>query len=213
MNSRSLADQLALANTIIYNVKNHAIIQQKLVEWGYPITKVNQAETLLNSAQLAQQAQQDSYHSKRELERRYQDELSTVRARYSEHRAVAKVIFRNQPDVLSRLLLNQRQPRRQSDWLAQMQAFYQLITEYSKDMQKLGIKAEELAQTQTMLTGLSELRAQRLQCKGDAESATEKRNQLLAELRGWQQEFIQVAKMALKDDPQLLEMLGIAVAA
>jgi hypothetical protein len=212
MNSRSIADQLALINTIIYNVKNYPAIRQKLIEWGYPLQKVDEAEAVLNNTLLTQQDQQKSYRDKQSINRRWRTEMGEVRTRYAEHRAVAKTIFRNQPDELARLRLDQPLPRRQSNWLEQMQAFYQEVGE-SKDMQKLGVKPEELTQTKAMVASLVELRAQRLQCKGSSESATQKRNQALAELTTWRKEFSRVAKMALKDDPQLLEVLGIVVPA
>ncbi|MEM9831773.1 MAG: hypothetical protein AAF944_14125 [Bacteroidota bacterium] len=41
----------------------------------------------------------------------------------------------------------------------------------------------------------------------------QKRNEALAELYTWQPDFSWVAKMALKDNPQLLEVLGIVVSA
>lgn len=212
MNSKSIADQLALINTIIYNVKNYPDIRQKLTEWGYPLQKVDKAEAVLSNTRLVQQAQQKSYRDKQSINRHWQAKVADVRTRYSEHRAVAKTIFRNQPDELERLRLNQPLPRRQSNWLEQMQDFYQELGE-SKEMQKLGIKSEELVQTKAMVASLVELRAQRLQCKGEAESTTQRRNQALAELTTWKQEFVRVAKMALKDDPQLLEVLGIVVPA
>ena len=212
MNSKSIADQLALVNTIIYNVKNYPAIRQKLMDWGYPLQKVDEAEVSLNNTRLVQQAQQKSYRDKQSINRRWTAELTDVRTRYAEHRAVAKTIFRNQPDELERMRLKQPLPRRQSNWLEQMQDFYQELGE-NKEMQKLGIKSDELTQTKAMVASLVELRAQRLQCKGEAESTTQRRNQALAELGTWRKEFIRVAKMALKDDPQLLEVLGIVVPA
>ncbi len=47
--------------------------------------------------------------------------------------------------------------------------------------------------------------------KGEAEDATEKRNKALVELEHICNEIRTIAKYALKDDPQLLEKLGIKV--
>lgn len=45
--------------------------------------------------------------------------------------------------------------------------------------------------------------------KGEAKSATEKRDQCLAKLCGWLSDFRAVAKIALAEDPQRLESLDI----
>ncbi len=45
----------------------------------------------------------------------------------------------------------------------------------------------------------------------DAQSSTQKRNEVLKALNRWVGDFKKVARVALQDDPQLLESLGIMV--
>ncbi|MEL7067883.1 MAG: hypothetical protein AAGN15_04420 [Cyanobacteria bacterium J06581_3] len=45
--------------------------------------------------------------------------------------------------------------------------------------------------------------------KGEAKSATEKRDRHLAKLRSWLSDFRAITKIALAEDPQRLESLGI----
>lgn len=211
MIQRSIASQFASARVMIRNAKNHPVIQQKLAEWGYSQQHMLQGTVALEELEAVQQEQEECYNTKSNIDRNWRTQLASLRKSYAEHRAVAKIVFRHQPELLQRLRLHQPMPRRQPDWVMQTRAFYRVIVSESKEMQKLGIKAEDLTQTQATVNALLNLQEQRLQCKGDAESATQKRNEVRAKLRAWQQEFIRMAKMALKDDPQLLEVLGIVV--
>jgi hypothetical protein len=68
-----------------------------------------------------------------------------------------------------------------------------------------------LAQNQANLDALVALRNRRKQLKGDAEEATRNRNLSLRALRLWMKEFYGIARVALADKPQLLEVLGIKV--
>lgn len=197
---------------MIRNTKSNPIIQQKLTEWGYVIEKVDDAETILANALLAQQTKKQDYSAKQDADRQWRSDWETFRQQYREHRTVAKTLYRNDAAITERLRLNRTVPKRINDILDQAEDFYQIVAE-SKDMAKLGIKTDELTQAKAMVDTLTSLREQRLQHKGAAETATQKRNEAIAELKTWQQEFSRVAKMALKDEPQLLEVLGIVVPA
>ena len=197
---------------MIRNAKSNPAIRQKLTAWGYSPQKIDEAEALLNNTLLAQQAKKQDYSAKQDADRQWRADWAAFRQQYGEHRAVAKTLFRKDPAALERLRLDRSIPKRIADMLDQAEDFYQIVAE-SKEMAKLGIKSDELTQAKTMVATLISLREQRLQHKGAAESATQKRNQAMAALSTWQREFIRVAKMALKDDPQLLEALGMVVPA
>jgi hypothetical protein len=213
MKSQTINNDLMQAQTMINNTKKHPVIKQKLKDWGYGDPQITRADTILANAKLAQQTKKESYSLKQIAVRTWRTEWTNFRQQYAEHRTVAKTVFRQEPETLMRARLDRRVPNRISDILDQAGDFYEVVAPKSKEMQKLGIKAEELTQAQANVASLSELHAEYLQQKGNAESATDKRKQALAELRTWLREFTKVAKMALKDDPQLLEVLGIVVPA
>ncbi|MGB3588438.1 MAG: hypothetical protein WBA23_17970 [Tunicatimonas sp.] len=212
MKKQSINNHLKGAQAMIRNAKGNPAILQKLTEWGYSAQKIDEAATLLANTQLAQQSKKQDYSTKKDVDRQWRTDWTAFQQQYREHRAVAKTLYRNDAATLERLRLNRSVPNRITDILDQAEDFYQVIAG-NKDMAKLGIKADELTQAKAMVDTLVSLRERRLQCKGAAESTTQKRNEALAELRVWQQEFSRVAKMALKDDPQLLEVLGIIVPA
>jgi len=45
--------------------------------------------------------------------------------------------------------------------------------------------------------------------KGEAQAATQARDKALDELQDWLSDYLAIAKVALEEDPQLLEGLGV----
>ncbi len=213
MKNESINNQLKSARILVQNAEQHPAIKQQLAEWGFAAAQVARGKVLLNNTQLAQQAQKDAYHIKLDCDRRWKADWATFRQQYSEHRTVAKAAYRREPDTLQRLRLDRPIPQRMADLLDQATDFYGVLSAKGKEVQKFGIRSEELAQAGAMVSSLADQQAHRMQCKGTAESATQKRNHALTELSQWQREFVRVAKMALKDETQLLESLGIVVVA
>ena len=72
-----------------------------------------------------------------------------------------------------------------------------------------GITSKKLKAVQAEVMALAAASALQEKRKGEAKSATERRDDCLAELRGWLSDFRAVAKIALDEDPQRLESLGI----
>lgn len=62
-----------------------------------------------------------------------------------------------------------------------------------------------------MVASLVDARQQQMQRKGEAQDATEKRDEALRAMDVWMSDFKAAARVALKDHPQWLEMLGIRV--
>lgn len=62
-----------------------------------------------------------------------------------------------------------------------------------------------------MVEALSTACQQQLQRIGEAQDATEKRDEVLKEIDDWMKDFKAAARLALKDHPQWLEILGIKV--
>lgn len=62
-----------------------------------------------------------------------------------------------------------------------------------------------------MIESIVESRRERLQKTGEAQDATQKRDDVRRALRTWVTDFRAIARVALRDEPQLLEALGTVV--
>ena len=59
-----------------------------------------------------------------------------------------------------------------------------------------------------MITDLEAARAEYLREKGESQDSTKIKDAAFAKIDDWMSEFYAVAKIALEDNPQLLESLG-----
>lgn len=98
------------------------------------------------------------------------------------------------------------------EWLSQAITFYNKIDEIAEDMARYGVTLDVLSQTKAMVEALSTTRLQQLQRKAEAQDATEKRDEALKAMDDWMKGFKAAARLALKGNPQWLEMLGMKVA-
>lgn len=80
-------------------------------------------------------------------------------------------------------------------------------------MQGYGTTKAELEQMQAMVTSFIQSQQQQTQKTGDAQLATQRRNAVLKQLQQWVRGYRSIARVALEDQPQLLEVLGILVKA
>lgn len=75
-------------------------------------------------------------------------------------------------------------------------------------MARLKITADDLTTTNTLITELETARTEYLREKGESQDTTKAKDAALATIDDWMSEFYAVAKIALEDNPQLLESLG-----
>ena len=88
---------------------------------------------------------------------------------------------------------------------------YQQIDAFRAQMENFRIAPEELEQTKAMVDAAHSLYQDRIHGKGDAQHATQQRNKKRRELRQWMAQFKKAARLALHDEPQLMEVLGVTV--
>jgi hypothetical protein len=99
--------------------------------------------------------------------------------------------------------------------LAQAQQFYSNALANSTILEKLtkyGITEAVLEAGKSQVDAVATHNAEQNQYKGGAQAATKLRADAMAALAEWMRDFMRVARVALKDRPQFLPMLGVAMA-
>lgn len=76
-------------------------------------------------------------------------------------------------------------------------------------MGAFGIDEAKLTAGQAAVKEVETRLAAQLKEKGEAQAATEARDKALEDLLDWMSDFVAIAKIALEDEPQQLEALGI----
>lgn len=81
--------------------------------------------------------------------------------------------------------------------------------EWLAKMATYGVTAEKLTAGQALVKEVEEALNKQKTEMGEAQEATRMRDRAADELKGWYSDFIAIARIALEDKPQYLEMLGI----
>lgn len=210
--AQSLDAKFEEAQTLIRNASTHAEIKKKIANLGYNLKNLQAGQELLDASLLLQEEVKGEYHKKGENSRSLEADLKAVRAIFKDHFTLAGMVFRQDENRQARLGLQQKRASRTVNWLAQTRAFYKELLSNPQPTMRYNVTQAELEQALAMIDTITERRSQRLEKKGNAENATQKRNAALKPLRTWVRDFKAIARVALKDDAQLLEALGIPVA-
>ena len=133
---------------------------------------------------------------------------------YSIHRRKAKVVFSDDPKTADKLEISGSLPKAYIPWLETVRKFYKTAiadTVIQTKLARLKITLDELVAANALIPALEVSRASYLKEKGESQDATTLKDTAFAKLDSWMGEFYAVAKIAMEDNPQLLEALGLVV--
>ena len=81
--------------------------------------------------------------------------------------------------------------------------------DYIKSLSKFGINKKKLEGVQKLVSDVETKLNEQLKEKGEAQAATQKRDDAFDALQEWMSDFIVIARISLETEPQYLEVLGI----
>jgi hypothetical protein len=116
--------------------------------------------------------------------------------------------------MLASLGLTGERPRSLSGWLRSARILYTNILETPQALEIManyGYAAERLQEELQNVEEIERLHVKQLSGKSEAQRTTQKRDEAIDELCNWFSDFRAIARVALYDDPQLLEALGITM--
>lgn len=208
------AEVLNQSDVAIANVENQPTISAAMAELGYDNAMIEEGKALNQAAHAAYKLNRQEDDETRESYLRFEEAKTALNQLYSLHRKKAKVVFRDEPDVLSRLLIANALPSAYINWLEGVEKFYDVMLAdeaLQARAARLKMTVDELTQGSALITDLKTKRQAYLLEVGESEAATKIKDEALAKLDRWMSEFYAVARIALEDQPQLLEALGKAV--
>ena len=136
------------------------------------------------------------------------DEMESI---YSIHRKKSKIIFKNNPGIQKKLLIAKPIPETFESWIQSVNIFYMHLFNdpiLKKKVLRLKITPDEIQEAIGKLEKLEKSRSAYILEKGEAQNATQLKNEAFTNLEKWMSDFFAVAKIALANNPQLLEALG-----
>jgi len=196
------------------NTESQPQIAATMAEYGYDSSKVAEGKALYETTRLAfdsNQTETDEASAAYAVFETKKDQLDNT---YSAHRKKAKVVFRDDSVSADKLEVSGTMPVAYVKWLETVRKFYNTSiadTEIQTKLSRLKISIDDLNTAKALIPEVETLRAKYLKEKGESQDATTVKDTAFAKLDDWMSEFYAVAKIAMEDNPQLLEALGLVV--
>jgi hypothetical protein len=187
-------------------------ILNRLAPFGYTAEKITEGRELLNEVnhlaanQVLEYGNQYGYTDEQEAF------FDTTYGKYMVAVKISRVAFKKQPDVLSALKVIGERPRSMSSWSHSARILYSNLLELPDALEtisRFGYTEERLKKELQDVEEVEKLHLQQLRGKSAAQLATQKRDKVFDELCNWFSDFRAIVRIALYDNPQLLEALGI----
>ena len=196
------------------NTESQPQIATTMAEYGYDSAKIAEGKTLYETTRQAfdsNQTETDEAAAAYALFEAKKDQLDDI---YTAHRKKAKVVFRTDSVTADKLDILGIMPLAYVKWLETIRKFYKIAIadpDIQSKLVRLKITTPDLNAAQALIPEVEALRSAYLKEKGESQAATTIKDTALANLESWMSEFYAVARIAMEDNPQLLEALGLVV--
>ncbi len=212
MSNKMITDKLSKYQLSLANAKDEPILAATTV-FNYDAVKVDEGLAILTTAQQLNQKQGKEYGEQYSATQAMEETRNAFNKEvYKPHLRLARKLFPSDSGIRSALFLDGTRKKAFSTWENEASQFYvhslanpTVIEGFST----VNIDAPKLQAGLDQLNGIIRLHADQMKESGEAQHATEERDKALDEIEAWMSLYYTVAEIALADQPQYLEKLGI----
>jgi len=203
----TILDKLSAAQLTIDNSRTDEEIQSLVSAFGYSAERLTEGCELAERARAAVQAQILATGAQREAT---QAELEARKAAIDAYQSLAKVVRAACPPAQRiGLGLGGNMPTSTGRLLETAYALFDNAVTLTS-LASFGYTPEKLAAERARIAAYDEANRKQEAAKGAAQQATREQDTALQALNEWTAQYLKIAKVALREKPQLLEKLGIA---
>lgn len=213
MSKNKFSQEKILQDTgiLLDNLKNQPTIAQKMSAFKYDDDKIEEGKMLWNKAKelyeltKAESAESTTTHAD------YTAKLEVLREAYQLDRQKVKTLYKGKNEVLKTLVVDKAEARAYTLWISEVERFYKALeeqTELLKELEVMQMSLPEVKKQQVKVQEVIAAYITYIREKGESQDATKKKDEAFRNLIEWARTCYAVAKIALKDDKQLLESLA-----
>ena len=208
----TIASRLLFAQNAITNALGSEEIKSAMAAYGYDEARLQNGNALYNKASELQTLQVKEYGDQYSATDAMNLAKALANKSYIEYLKIARIALIGDRGAGASLQLDGKRKVTFSGWLAQAKTFYTnvlALAEVIAAMGGFGITQEKLVAGQQLVDEVEQKLNVQLLEKGEAQNATQVRDEAFEELEDWMGNFITIARIALADKSQYLEVLGI----
>ena len=216
--SRKIAEQdvsieagIGNAALLIETVTGDPQIMEILAGKGYDEASFTAGRTLLDAASSAFASRAAAIAAQRYASSRLAGIETAAEKAFTDFRLIARAVFKDEPEAHSALNLKDELPGNRSRFIAKALTSIEnaRLEPYAERLAQFGYDEDGLAQVEQAVAALETADAGQNQLISDAMTATAERDAAWEQLSGWVSQFRAVAKVALRDKPDLVRILNV----
>lgn len=196
------------------NAKENTTLAKELAEYGYDEAAMAAGKALYDKAVELYKANVKDTQSETTAYATFSKKLEEVDKVYVADRKKARIIFKGQSDTLKNLKLTGKPSRAIAHALDEMKTLYETLERdatLAKPLERLKIDAAHIKAQLDAIAEAEKAYTVYQNEKGESQQATKNKDKAFEALEKWVREFFSIAKIALEDQPQLLESLTLIV--
>ncbi len=202
----TIAEQLNAAELAIRNSLAEAEIQALVSDYGYSAEKLDAGRLLFEAARAAVSAQETAAGAQQTATEALE---SARQGAYDAYQALAKVARATlSPAALSGLGLAGSMPRSTAAFVTAAGTLFDNAAALPV-LADFGYDAARIEKEHARLAAFNQANRKQEVAKGVAQQATAEQDVALEALNKWTAQYLKIARVALREKPQLLEKLGV----
>jgi hypothetical protein len=208
----TIASKLLFAQNAITNALGSEEIKSAMAAYGYDEARLQKGDDLYNKASELQDIQVKEYGDQYSATDALNLAKAVANKTYMEHLKIARIALIGDRGAGASLELDGIRKVTFSGWLKQAKTFYANALgspDVTTAIGRFGITPEKLEAGRQLVNGVEDKLNNQLMEKGEAQNATQERDEAFEELQGWMGDFIAISRIALDGKSQYLEVLGI----
>ncbi|HRJ41464.1 MAG TPA: hypothetical protein PL105_06280 [Caldilineaceae bacterium] len=205
---------MAAAQLALSNARTDGDLSGPLADFGYDTARLDEGWALYQAAAEAQQRQTREYGEQYAASDAFTAAREAAQTEYVRYVKIARIALKQERGAAAKLVLDGPRKRTLAGWLAQARQFYanaQTDAAVLTALAQFGVTPEKLAAGQAQVEGVEGLAAAQKIETGEAQQATQARDAALEVLDGWMEDFLAIARIALEENRQWLEKMGLLV--
>ncbi len=211
-NYRTIGERLSDYDVSLTNFAADSGIQHAMAAFGYTPERVAEGEALLKQARQADADQKREYGEQYAAYDRLQQEFKEASGPYSTSLNVARIAFKNDRSADAALLLSGRLSNSLPMWVQRCGIFYTNLLDsphFCEAMATFGRTRDMLETEYKEFSEVADALARHRREMGEAREATARRDQCMEALDEWMSDFLDIARLALPNQPESLKKLGL----
>lgn len=210
----SPTEKLMFARTALDNALNTPEIASAIANYGYNASKINEGKALADVVEQLNHQKNIKYSELLAARDQKAAAFDIARKAYTKYVKLARTLFAKNALIMSQLGIVGKRAKGEVKFIEEATRFYAAALSSADILSQfvtLGIHAAHLQTEQAAIFALRDVKIAQRNATTNAERATAQRNEKIKALNQWMSQFLQIARIALEDDPHWLEALGVLV--